>query len=76
MSNETESSKVEDENVKSLLCRSILKRLDSFAQRQTEFSDVIFSDGPDPDNFVFVLACIRMVQRSKDNPVHIVVTGR
>mgnify|MGYP004183931913 CR=1 FL=1 len=50
--------------------------LSLYRTTQTEFSDVVFSDGPDPDNFVFVLACIRMVQRSKDNPVHIVVTGR
>jgi len=75
-----ETSKVEEENVRSYICVyiSIVKThtLSLYRTTQTEFSDVVFSDGPDPDNFVFVLACIRMVQRSKDNPVHIVVTGR
>ena len=38
---------------------------------------VVFTDGPDPDNFVFVLATIRRYNTTtSENIVHIVVTGR
>jgi len=38
--------------------------------------NVVFADGPDPDNFVFALAALRLIDRKHGEMLHIVVSGR
>lgn len=44
--------------------------------QEEEVIDVIFADGPDPDNFVFTLAALRLIERQDGRMLHIVVSGR